>query len=414
MNTRSMPGHVWMDSTFAFMKEGYPFIRNRCVAYGSPVFQTRLLGKRTLCLSGAEAATLFYDASRFARTATSTPAPLRNILLGTGGVQGLDGEAHAVRKQAFLDILSPARAEKLVELFETAWEKRISALPPGQVFEFLPWVERLLCDTVVEWAGMPALSAREADVLTRRLAAMIDGAGRVDPRMPLAWLRRKACERQAAHWITACREGRLSPPEGSALALLTQHRDHRAELLPAKVAAVELLNILRPVVAVGRFLLFGLIELNRYPAWRQRLRSDPPGARIFAEEVRRVYAFFPMVAAYVRETFEWHGYRFEKGTRAMFDLFGTNRDPALWKNAERFQPERLSGCPMAAAIVSQGSGEYTYHRCPGEPLTVMLMERVFLMLSQRMEWALDSADVDFSRLPMLPEKPVLMTHVKWL
>lgn len=413
MNTRSMPGHAWMDSSLAFIKEGYPFIRNRCAAYGSPVFQTRLLGKRTLCLSGAEAASLFYDASRFVRTATSTPAPLRNILLGTGGVQGLDGEAHAVRKQAFLDILSPARAEALVKLYAAAWEKRIRMLPPGQSLEFLPWVERLLCDVVVEWAGVPTLSTREAEVFTRRLAAMIDGAGRMDTRMPLAWLRRKACERQAAQWITSYREDRLHAPQGSAVALLAQHSDHRAQLLPAKVAAVELLNILRPVVAVGRFLLFGLIELNRYPAWRERLRNDPC-ARMFAEEVRRYYAFFPMVAAYVRETFEWHGYRFEKGTRTLFDLFGTNRDPALWGNPDAFQPEQLLGCPMAAAIVSQGSGEYSYHRCPGEPLTLMLMERTFVMLAQSMEWSLISAEVDFARLPMLPEKPVVMTGVKWL
>ncbi|WP_434559527.1 cytochrome P450 [Pseudomonas sp. R1-6] len=404
-----IPGHRWADSTWAFLREGYPFIRKRCAAYGSPVFQTRLLGRRTLCLSGLEAAELFYDARRFVRTPTSTPAPLRNILLGAGGVQGLDGAPHARRKQLFLELLDKENVQRLTQVYEARLSEATARLPVGEAFECLPWIEALLCRSVCEWAGVATMSDQQMHRLTRRLASLIDGSGRLDWRMPAAWWRRKACEAEAARWIESCRRGAHPALPKSPLHKLAQHRDEQGQLLAPRVAAVELLNILRPVVAVGRFLLFGLIELERQPRWRTSIARSEGAAWAFAEETRRFYSFFPMVAAFVRESFEWRGYRFDKGTRVLLDLFGSNRDAAHWKAPDSFSPERFGQCPMKTSVISQGGGEYTYHRCPGEPLTLSLMQATFEYLCRHLQWRLDVKAVDFQRLPMLPREAVPMT-----
>ncbi|MBV4551366.1 cytochrome P450 [Pseudomonas sp. SWRI102] len=411
MADSGIPGHRWVDSTWAFLQEGYPFIRKRCAKYRSPVFQTRLLGRRTLCLSGLEAAELFYDARRFVRTPTSTPAPLRNILLGTGSVQGLDGAPHARRKQLFLELLDTQNVQRLARLFEARLSEAIARLPANQPFDCLPWLEALLCRSVCEWAGVAPMNDQAMHRLTRRLASLIDGNGRLDWRMPAAWMRRKACEAQAVGWIEECRREGDSAAQQSPLHKLAQHRDDQGQLLPPHVAAVELLNLLRPVVAVGRFQLFGLIELERRPQWRANIVANEGAAWAFSEEVRRFYAFFPMVAAFVRERFEWRGYRFEKGTRVLLDLFGSNRDPSHWKTPESFAPERFGQCPMKTSVISQGGGEYTYHRCPGEPLTLALMQQTFEYLCRHVHWRLDVKEVDFQRLPMLPREPVLISVV---
>ena len=47
------------DHTVAFLSDPYRFIGERCRAETCYVFETRLLCKRTLCLSGPEAAALF-------------------------------------------------------------------------------------------------------------------------------------------------------------------------------------------------------------------------------------------------------------------------------------------------------------------------------------------------------------------
>lgn len=411
MEQRTIPGHRWKDASLAFLREGYFFIRTRCERYDSPLFQTRLLGRRTLCLSGLQAAELFYDAQRFIRTPTSTPAPLRNILLGTGGVQSLDGQPHARRKQLFLDVLNREQAQRLVNLYEARWRNAVRDVPPQGAVEFLPWAEALLCRSVCEWAGIPAMAERQMHRFTRRLASLIDGSGRMDWRMPAALLRRKACEAQAARWIKDCRQGRHGSSQDSPLQVVAHHRDEHGELLSPRIAAVELLNILRPTVAVGRFLLFGLIELERRPGWRAEIADSDDAAWAFAEEVRRVYAFFPMIAAFVREDFDWQGYRFEKGTRVLLDLFGTNRDPAHWKEPPSFDPARFGRCPMSTAVISQGGGEYSYHRCPGEPLTLMLMQTTFIHLCRDLDWRANTEEVDFKRLPMLPRAAVMMSNI---
>ena len=69
--------------------------------------------QNTICLSGEQAARLFYDERHFQR-AQAMPRMLKKTLLGQGGVQGLDGEAHRHRKRMFLQLLDAAAVDELV------------------------------------------------------------------------------------------------------------------------------------------------------------------------------------------------------------------------------------------------------------------------------------------------------------
>jgi hypothetical protein len=53
--------------------------------------------------------------------------------------------------------------------------------------------------------------------------------------------------------IQKVRSGELAVPEGSAADVIARHREADGRLLDEKVAAVELLNLLRPIVAIARF-----------------------------------------------------------------------------------------------------------------------------------------------------------------
>jgi fatty-acid peroxygenase len=78
------------DSTLALFRNPYRFISERASAIGEDVFETRLLLRRTICMTGPESAALFYDPAHFQR-AGAAPARLQRTLFGEGGVQGLDG-----------------------------------------------------------------------------------------------------------------------------------------------------------------------------------------------------------------------------------------------------------------------------------------------------------------------------------
>jgi fatty-acid peroxygenase len=73
------------------------------------------------------------------------------------------------------------------------------------------------------------------------------------------------------------RSGELAPPEGSALQVISAHRALDGELLPPGVAAVELLNVLRPTVAVALYVTFAAHALHQYPECRERIAAGEPG-----------------------------------------------------------------------------------------------------------------------------------------
>src|SRR3546814_4573317 len=88
------------DATLALLNDPYRFISKQCRAYGSDLFETRLMLRKTICMTGPEAARLFYDQSRFTRHGAMI-GRIQKTLLGKGGVQGLDNEAHRHRKKMF-------------------------------------------------------------------------------------------------------------------------------------------------------------------------------------------------------------------------------------------------------------------------------------------------------------------------
>jgi hypothetical protein len=63
----NIPRDTGLDSTWAFLRDPYRFISTRSKFHQSPVFQTRLILQKTLCLTGAEAARLICDPDRFVR-----------------------------------------------------------------------------------------------------------------------------------------------------------------------------------------------------------------------------------------------------------------------------------------------------------------------------------------------------------
>jgi fatty-acid peroxygenase len=156
---------------------------------------------------------------------------------------------------------------------------------------------------------------------------MIDGAGSAGPRNWRGLILRQRTERWIRDVIERVRAGELEVADGSAPHVIAWHRDLSGEQLDTKVAAVEPINVLRPVVAVARFVTFVTLALHEHPECRQALRAGGDDyIGLFVQEVRRFYPFFPFVEGRVLDDFEWRGRRFAKGTWVLLDLYGTNHD----------------------------------------------------------------------------------------
>lgn len=408
-----LPRDGTLDATFALLADPYRFILRRARRLRSDAFQTRLGLQPMICLTGAAAAALFYDSGYFARRGAA-PELLRATLFGKDGVQGLDGEEHLARKAMFLQLMTPERVRELTALFTAelaAASRAWAARPQVLLYDAL---QPVLARSVCRWAGVP-LPHADVPQRTRQLVALFDQAA--GPHHLQARRARAGAEEWLAGLVAEVQSGWLAvDPEGALHAVATFRRPAGAPLTP-RVAAVELLNVLRPTVAVAVYVVFAAHALHVHPEARQRLRTgDAAYLRAFVQEVRRFYPFFPAVVARVRDDFEWRGLRFPRGTRTLLDLYGTNHDPRTWAAPEIFRPERfVNRAADPYDFVPQGGGGHrTGHRCPGEWITLAVLEAATEALARQLEYTVPHQDlrIDFARLPALPRSGFVIADVR--
>ncbi|MFG2058879.1 cytochrome P450 [Micromonospora sp. NPDC048930] len=402
------------ESTLAFLRAGYRFVGDRCDRHGGDIFLTRLLLEPTICLRGRPAAELFYDNDRFVRRG-AMPMRAQRTLTGVGGVQGLDDAPHRDRKAMLMSIMTPAGIRHLGQLVDDEWRARIPVWAADGPVVLYDEVARILTRAVFAWAGVP-LAESEVARRTVELHAMIEAPTAVGLRHWRGVVARRRAERWTGELIERVRSGDLPAPEGSALRVIAEHRDERGQPLPRRIAAVDLLNVLRPTVAVDRFVVFAALALHDHPGWRDRVRGDDTATECFVQEVRRYYPFFPVAAARVRRSFEWQGYPFPQGRRVLLGLYATNHHPELWPEPERFRPERFAGWrgdPFG--LMPQGGGDHlTGHRCAGEWITIELMKRAVTKLTSAMSYQVPPQDLslDLSRMPTLPPSGFVIDAVR--
>lgn len=420
----NIPVEPGLDSTLGLLRDGYRFIGKRCDRMETNVFQTRLRLEKTICMRGAAAAEVFYDNAKFSRK-NAAPSRLKKTLLGEGGVQGLDGASHRQRKQIFMGLMTPERLQQLSDLtlhhcrqYAQLWQQQDQVVLFEQINE-------ILCRSVCAWSGVPL---PEADVARRTLemAALIDGAGGLGLRYLRGVQARQRLEAWIADVIEQVRWSKTDPsgssqqlqvPEQTAAAAFALHRDANGNLLDTAIAAVDLINVLRPTVAIGRYVVFAALALHQHPSCYSKLKGhDPNYTTPFIQEVRRFYPFFPFAAARTCEGFDWQDYHFPKNTLVLLDLYGTNHDANHWQEPDRFWPERFSQWQENAFdFIPQGGGNYNEnHRCAGEWLTIKLMEQVLNFLVNELEYDVppQNLEVKLSRFPTLPESGFVMEKVR--
>lgn len=76
-----IPKDKGIDNTFALLQEGYLFIKNRADRYQSNLFETHLFGQKIICMTGKEAAKLFYNEEFFQRNGAA-PKRVQKHCLG--------------------------------------------------------------------------------------------------------------------------------------------------------------------------------------------------------------------------------------------------------------------------------------------------------------------------------------------
>ena len=255
------------------------------------------------------------------------PKRVQKTLFGTGAIQAMDGERHKHRKLLFMSLMTPPRSKRLAEAVAKQW-KASAEMWEGSNRIVLLMKRRKCCAGLPVSGGVP-LKDSEVKERAEDFTDMVDAFGAVGPRH---WKGRRArlkTEKWIGEVIEDVRSGKLQTPEGSALYEMAFHTELDGNRLDSHMAAVELINVLRPIAAISYFITFSALALHDYPEYRGKLRSrDDQDTERFAHEVRRYYPF-ARFRSRCEKDFVWKNCEFKRVLPSCLTYMGQTMIPGF-------------------------------------------------------------------------------------
>jgi len=399
------------------MNKGYNLLQELREEVDAPVVKAQFLTKEITAIYGEEAARKFYDPENFKREG-AMPKPVLKTLFGEGGVQTLDGEEHHHRKNYFMDLMSPDRMEAYHELLAKNVSEEL-AKQHGE-FELFDLANKVLFNTISEWSGinLEQYDSKTLEKLARNQISMISGAV-TSPIDHIKGIKdRNESEKWAQDLIEEARKHPVPGKEHLALYAFAHATDLEGELLPVEVAAVELLNIIRPTVALTVWVaLMGhalYAEGNVYEEVKSNFGELQDS---FIQEMRRYYPFFPMLPAIAVSDVEIDGYVIPKDSFVVLDLYGSNHDERTIASPEQFDVKRYVGRAKEISyeeeyeMIAQGGGKFReMHRCAGEWITLHSLRVFSDQLVNQYEFTVPEQDwtIPMNQFPTYPNSKALL------
>ena len=412
---KTIPKAKGIDNTIRLLKEGYPFIQNQMKTLQTDIFQTRLMGQKVICITGKRAAQLFYHPDYFIRHGAN-PKRIQKTLFGVNAIQNMDGIAHQHRKALFLSLLTPEQATDLKKILRRNYRSSLSKWIKQDTICLFDESATLLCKSACEWCGF-SITQKEARMRGEQFMTMVYAIGQVGPNYWKGKFARKSCEQWIETIIKEIRNGERNAPKDTPLYQFSFYEELNQKPLSNRKAAVELINVIRPIVAISIYIVFAALALHDNPKTIPLLKDpNDPYYDMFVQEVRRFYPVGPFLGARAKKNFTWRGYAFKRGTLVFLDVYGIHNDPTLWKSPTVFSPEHFKDWDHDPyKLLAQGGGDLAMgHRCPGELITLKLMKESIDFLVNEIEYTVPAQNLSYSltKIPTRPQSGFLMKIVE--
>ncbi|MDA9463004.1 Cytochrome P450 [Enterococcus mundtii 3F] len=400
-----------------YYNEGYKMLGKLREEAQSPVVKAKIFNKEAVIIYGEEAAKRFYDPRNFKREG-AMPKMVQKTLFGKDGVQSLDGAEHHHRKAIFMDLMTPERMEDYHQILDRVLAHELEQ--QHGTFELFDLSKKVLFTAICEWSGinLADYSEEEINQLADYQISMISGT----VTSPIDHFKgvdnRKKSEKWAQELLEEARENPVAGKENVALYAFAHASDLKGNLLPLDIAAVELLNIIRPTVALTVWAALMGHALFSRPDIYQQLKNDFKELQDpFIQEMRRYYPFFPMLPAFALQDVEVDGYRIPKDSWVILDLYGTNHDERTVDSPEAFLIKRYIGKAKKVSyeeeyeMIAHGGGDFRkMHRCAGEWITLHSLRVFSDQLVNRFAFSVPEQDwtIPFNQFPTYPNSRGLL------
>jgi cytochrome P450 len=328
-------------------------------------------------------------------------------ILGRSSLLLLDGERHMKERRLMMPSFHGERMHAYARIMEEAADRAIDRWPVGAPFSLHTEMQEITLDVIVRTVfGMSEGAAK--DELRRSLVNMLsfgerpallllvgadgelrwrDWHERLGRFSPWASFRRTIDEVDG-RLLSEIRARRTSGGEGDdVLSMLLGARGDDGELMSDEQLVAEMKTLLvAGHETTATALTWTVLELQRHPAVLERLaREIESGDETYLDAVvkesLRLRPIVPMVGRRLQAAASIAGRSYPAGTVLTPNIYLTHRNPRVWKDPERFAPERfLDWKPNPYEFLPFGGG---VRRCIGLAFALFEMKRVLARMVKR-------------------------------
>ncbi|SEF83930.1 Cytochrome P450 [Thermomonospora echinospora] len=400
------PGVPLIGNTIQTMRDPFTMARKRYLRFG-PVTWGWLLGQRTVTVQGPEAAetVLVNKDKAFAN------GPAWTYYIGpffTRGIMLLDFEEHLHHRRIMQQAFTKPKLRTYLETMAPGIERGVGAWRPGTGFTFYDHIKQLTLDLATDVFMGVELDPREADRIN---GAFIDAvrAGTAYVRFPVPGLRwhrglraRKVLEEFFRRHLPAKRRDG-GDDLFAALCQAETDDGHRFtdddvvnHMIFALMAAHDTSTITMTTMAY---------YLARHPEWQERVREESRALGkavpefddldrlvsldLVMKEAMRLVSPVPALPRRTVKDTSVLGYHIPKGTTVVVPTLTNHHMPEVWKDPERFDPERF-----AEGRREDKSHKYAWapfgggaHKCIGLHFAGLQIKSVFHQVLLNFRWS---------------------------
>jgi cytochrome P450 len=410
----------------SLLEDGFGFVETRARAHG-PIFRTKILGRPAAVISGPDASGLFIDQSLIQRSG-AMPSHIQT-LFGGRALPVLDGAEHLERKAFVMAAFTrEALAGYLPKLHEIV-TGALGTWATGHELRWLDGFKRLALETICTTIlGLPAGPTFEA--VARDYELVTGGFSSVPIPLPGTKFTKakQALARILAVYEENVRAHQAAPRDDGLGHILAARASRDGRPIGVDEAKMELHHIVVAGLIVWEWFVTAVVELDRHPEVRERLRAEvaalPPGpltpralagATYLEQVTREIRRLSPVVQVFfgqARQDIAFAGHRIPRGWMVLWGIRSSHLRAEVYTAPETFDPERFSAARHedtrhAHAFVPNGAGSATLgHKCAGYEFAPLLLQ-VFLveLLRGGFTWTFSPGQdlsLDFSQVPPPP------------
>jgi cytochrome P450 len=418
------PGSDSILETLDFVSDAFDFVDARKEKYGG-IFRTNLVGRPTVVVWGPEAHQLIIDYSKVKREGAAV-ANLREFFGRSVGQ--LDSTEFDARKEIINAALGPENLAAWMPRMQARFEALLESGAKLPQFELVSAI-KFFCFEQICLDLMSIDKTDDARELQLRYESMLDGISSVPINLPGFRFRSVINERDDVlkRYLQIIGDHRAKPRQDGLQAMINGRTKAGGVSLTDEQLSLELHHIIVAGYIIYSQLIGMVVQLQKHPDVFQRLQAEvqsilPSGpiaeaqlrqASYLGQVVLEVKRTTPLLGiatfCIAKEDLHLYGKRIPKGWVLGFAHRAAMMDPHVFKDPEKFDPDRFSEAraehtKFAEGFVPHGPGPATAHRCPGMDYTTQLVTiaAVTYLRRYRLEVLEQELRYDMSRQPPEP------------